>query len=140
MAWAPKRCEICGETLTLTLTSFTWPARSRASCSSAGLTIRQGPHQGAHKFDDDGNLGGLRDLVEGCVVGVDDPRQRLMALAAAGRAGRRGRTRFAWPQCPHRVSPLVMASLSRAVSGLVTSLPAGQRSASPARESLPWAL
>jgi hypothetical protein len=49
MAWAPNRCEICGEVSTFTLTSLTWPARSRASCSSAGLTMRHGPHQGAHK-------------------------------------------------------------------------------------------
>jgi hypothetical protein len=49
MAWASNRWEICGEVSTLTLTSFTRPARSRASCSSAGLTARQGPHQGAHR-------------------------------------------------------------------------------------------
>ena len=43
MAWAPNRCEIRGEVPAFTLTSLTWPARSRASCSSAGLTTRQGP-------------------------------------------------------------------------------------------------
>ena len=49
MAWAANRREICGEVSTLTLTSFTRPARSRASCSSAGLTARHGPHHGAHR-------------------------------------------------------------------------------------------
>jgi hypothetical protein len=49
MAWAPNRREMCGEVSTFTLISFTRPARSWASYSSAGLTMRQGPHQGAHK-------------------------------------------------------------------------------------------
>jgi hypothetical protein len=31
------------------LTSLTLPARSRASCPSAGLTMRQGPHHGARR-------------------------------------------------------------------------------------------
>jgi hypothetical protein len=44
-----NRWESCGETSTFTLTSFTCPARSRASWSSTGLTIRQGPDQGAHR-------------------------------------------------------------------------------------------
>ncbi len=49
MACAPNRWDTCGETSTFTLTSLTRPARSRASYSSTGLTMRQGPHQGAHK-------------------------------------------------------------------------------------------
>jgi len=34
-------------------------------------------------------------------------RRNRVPAAAAG-------TRFVWPQCPHRISPLAMASLSRA--------------------------
>ena len=56
MAWTPNRCETCGEVSTFTLTSLSLPARSRASCSSAGLTMRQGPHQGAHKSTTTGIL------------------------------------------------------------------------------------
>ena len=56
MAWTAKRREICGEVSTLTLTSLIFPARSRASCSSAGLTVRQGPHQGAHRSMTTGSL------------------------------------------------------------------------------------
>jgi hypothetical protein len=43
------------------------------------------------QVDEDGNLGALRDLTERGIVGVGDPRQRLMALAAARCPGRRGR-------------------------------------------------
>ena len=53
MAWTPNRSETCGEVSTLTLTSLTLPARSRASCSSAGLTMRQGPHQAQRSQDHD---------------------------------------------------------------------------------------
>src|SRR4249920_217400 len=48
MAWMVNRWESLGASSTLTLTSFTLPANSRDTCSSAGLTMRQGPHQGAH--------------------------------------------------------------------------------------------
>jgi hypothetical protein len=66
------------------LTSFTLPAGSRASCSSAALTMRQArtrPPAGG----DDRDRGRPRDLAEGGVAGVGDPRQGLMALAATGR-------------------------------------------------------
>jgi hypothetical protein len=83
MAWAPNRCEICGEVSTFTLTSLTLPARSRASCSSAGLTMRQGPHQGAHKSTRTGILTAsatspkvvsqtVRDLVAGSGIAFED--------------------------------------------------------------------
>ena len=56
MACTPNRCMAGGEVSTFTLTSLTLPARSRASCSSAGLTVRQGPDQGAHKSTTTGIL------------------------------------------------------------------------------------
>ncbi len=48
MAITLKRCCSLGESSTLTFTSLIRPASSVATCSSAGLTIRHGPHQGAH--------------------------------------------------------------------------------------------
>jgi len=54
------------------------------ACQIAGQLLKRGadhtagPAPGRPQIDDDGNLGGLRDLSEGCVVGVGDPRQRLM--------------------------------------------------------------
>jgi hypothetical protein len=41
-----KRCASWGASSTLTLTSSILPARSWARRSSAGLTMRQGPHHG----------------------------------------------------------------------------------------------
>ena len=49
MACTPKRCCSFGASSTLTLTSFSRPAISVASCSSAGLTMRHGPHHGAQR-------------------------------------------------------------------------------------------
>jgi hypothetical protein len=91
MAWPLKRCQICGDMSTFTLTSLTLPARSRASCSSAGLTMRQDPHHGARRSAMTRDPGGLGHLGEGCVVSVGDPRQRLVARAEAGCSRRRGR-------------------------------------------------
>jgi hypothetical protein len=49
------------------------------------------PAPGRPQVHDDRDLGGVCDLAERGIVGVGDPRQRLMALAAAGGPGRRGR-------------------------------------------------
>jgi hypothetical protein len=112
MAWTPNRCETCGDVSTFTLTSLTWPAKSRASCSSAGLTIRQGPHQGAHKSTTTGILAAsaTSPKVASSASAIHGSAswhlpQRGVPAAAAG-------TRLVWPQCPHRTSPPVMASLS----------------------------
>ena len=51
-----KRSDSFGVSSTFTLTSLTRPAYSRAICSSAGLTIRHGPHQGAHRSTSTGIL------------------------------------------------------------------------------------
>ena len=47
--WIPNRCWRPGALSTLTLTSLSLPGASAASCSSAGLTVRHGPHHGAQK-------------------------------------------------------------------------------------------
>src|SRR5207253_3052897 len=111
MAWTPNRCEICGEVSTFTLTSLTWPARSPASCSSAELTIRQGPHHVAHKSTTTGLL----------ADSATSPKVASSASAIQGRGWRhlphRGvpaaaaGTRLAVPQCPHLTTPPVMAPL-----------------------------
>src|SRR5437763_15482653 len=49
MLWAWKRRARPGAWSTLTLTSFTRPANVRARFSRTGLTIRHGPHHGAHR-------------------------------------------------------------------------------------------
>src|SRR5262249_10575526 len=115
MAWTPNRCEICGEVSTFTLTSLTLPARSRASCSSAGLTMRQGPHQGAHKSTTTGILAASATSAKvassaSAIHGSASWHvpQRGVPAAAVG-------TRLVLPQCPHRTSPLVMALLFRSV-------------------------
>src|SRR5258705_7676757 len=71
------------------------------ACQVAGELLERGadhaagPAPGRPQIDEDRNLGGLGDLAEGRVVGVSDPRQRPMALAAARRPGRCGR----YPVC-----------------------------------------
>ena len=44
-----NRSEICGASSTLSLTTFRRPACSRPTLSTAGETMRHGPHQGAQK-------------------------------------------------------------------------------------------
>src|SRR3954452_2333484 len=48
IACTSNRLLTCSDSSALTFTSFSRPASSPANCSSTGLTIRQGPHQGAH--------------------------------------------------------------------------------------------
>src|SRR5215204_6977475 len=54
--WASNRRLKFGDSSTLTLTSFSRPAISAASCSRTGLTRRQGPHQGAHRSTSTGSF------------------------------------------------------------------------------------
>src|SRR5262249_3736788 len=67
------------------------------ACQVAGELLQRGtdhaagPAPGRPQIDDDRNLGGFCHVAEGGVVGLGDPRQRLMALTAPGRPGRRGR-------------------------------------------------
>jgi hypothetical protein len=49
MLCTAKRRDNAGAASTLTLTSLTRPAYSFASRSSAGLTMRHGPHHGAQR-------------------------------------------------------------------------------------------
>src|ERR1700735_5065684 len=86
IACTPNRCCSRGASSTLTLTSLIFPAISVATFSRAGLTIRQGPHHGAHS----GNGRGLGDLGEVVLARVGDPRQRLVAVAALRVPRRRG--------------------------------------------------
>jgi len=56
MPCTANRSATPGASSTSTFTSFSSPARSRASCSSAGLTIRHGPHHGAHRSTSTGTF------------------------------------------------------------------------------------
>src|SRR5262249_42419746 len=84
------------------------------SCSSTGLTMRQGPHQGAHKSTMTGILAASATSAKvvssaSAIHGSGSWHlpQRGVPAAAAG-------TRFICPQCPQRISSLAMAPLSRA--------------------------
>ncbi len=102
MDCTPKRCCSLGESSTLTFTSFRRPAMSVATCASAGLTIRHGPHQGAHRSTTTGT-----DVRSATSAKVSSPAstiqgrglwqlpQRGIPAAAAG-------TRFLGPQFGHR--------------------------------------
>ena len=70
---------------TLTLTTLTRPACSRANASSIGLTIRHGPHHGAHRSMTTVGAAAVLDL-EGRLVCVDHPGEWLPARPAVGRA------------------------------------------------------
>src|SRR5260370_32497772 len=52
----PNRWERFGALSVLTLTSLSRPGRSFAICSTAGDTIRQGPHHGAQKSTSTGTV------------------------------------------------------------------------------------
>jgi hypothetical protein len=104
MACTPKRCWILGELSTLTFTSFTRPASSAATCTSAGLTMRHGPHHGAHRSTMTGTDAGLGYLGERVVAGVGGPGQRLMAVAAARDACRGRRDPVLAPAFGHLIS------------------------------------
>ena len=49
MLFAWKRAATLGDSSTLTLTALSCPASSRTTRSTAGPTIRHGPHHGAHR-------------------------------------------------------------------------------------------
>ena len=118
MAWAPNRCEIRGELPAFTLTSLTWPARSRASCPSAGLTIRQGPHQGARKPTRTGTLAApATSLTRWCrqhqrsTAAADDTCRNGVSLPLPpepgwpGRSARTGSARLPWLHYPRSRTP-----------------------------------
>ena len=121
---------------TFTLTSFTRPARSRASCSTAGLTMRQGPHQGACRSTMAGSLAAsatsAKEVSSASAIhgsGRCHLPQRGVPAAAAG-------TRFAWPQCPPRISPPAAASFSTPPPCRARFWPPS--GTAPGRPGLPW--
>ena len=100
-ACTEKRCDIAGALSTSTLTSLSCPARSVASCSSAGLTIRHGPHQVAHRSTstgtDDFSTTSSKSASPACVIHGSHWWQlahRGFPAAAAGALLR-------FPQCGH---------------------------------------
>ena len=105
-----------------------------------GADHAAGPAPGCPQVDDDRDLGGLGDLTEGGIVGVGDPRQRLMALAATGRPGRCGRHPVCLaavpapdqPACHGLIIPAITipAPVRQAGSGLAGAVPNQRESAS----------
>jgi hypothetical protein len=65
-----NRSAVRGAASTSTFTSFSWPARSLASCSSAGVTIRQGAHHVAHRSTSAGTLDCSRHIWYMLLVGA----------------------------------------------------------------------
>src|SRR5262245_34545086 len=111
IAWTAKRSDSFGASSTLTLTSLTSPARSVATCSSAGLTIRHGPHQGAHRSTSTGTaacsatsakVSSPASAIHGS--GLWQMPQRGVPEAAAG-------TRLVRPQFGHLISREAMSGL-----------------------------
>ena len=83
MDCTPKRCCSLGESSTLTFTSFRRPAMSVATCASAGLTMRHGPHQGAHRSTTTGT----------------DARSATSAKVSSPASTIQGSGLWQWPQC-----------------------------------------
>ena len=99
--WTSNRRLTSGLSSALTLTSLSLPASSPASFSRAGLTIRQGPHHGAHTSTSTGRLDSSTTAWNSSSLASTTQRsgvlhfpQRGMPLATAG-------TRFLAPQLPH---------------------------------------
>src|SRR6478752_3906320 len=99
--WTSNRRLTSGLSSALTLTSLRLPARSPASFSRAGLTIRQGPHHGAHTSTSTGRLDSSTTAWNSSSFASTTHRSgvlhfphRGMPLATAG-------TRFLVPQLPH---------------------------------------
>jgi hypothetical protein len=101
MDCTPNLCCSLGELSTLTLTSLILPASSVASCSSAGLTMRHGPHQGAHRSTSTGT-----DGASAIAAKVSSPASTihgsgLWQLPQCGVPFATAGTRFRRPQCGH---------------------------------------
>src|SRR5688572_885622 len=99
--WTSNRRLTSGLSSALTLTSLNLPASSPASFSRAGLTMRHGPHHGAHTSTSTGRLDSSTTLWNSSSFASTTQRsgvlhfpQRGMPLATAG-------TRFLAPQLPH---------------------------------------
>src|SRR5271170_6255985 len=103
MDCTPKRCCSLGESSTLTFTSFRRPARSVATCASAGLTIRHGPHQGAHRSTTTGT--DARSATSAKVFSPASTTQgsALWQLPQLGIPEAAAGTRFLRPQFGHRI-------------------------------------
>src|SRR3984885_6135088 len=101
IACTPNRCCSRGASSTLTLTSLIFPAISVATFSKAGLTIRQGPHHGAHRSTTTGT-----DAASAISAKVSSPASAihgsgLWQLPHCGCPDAAAGTRFLRPQFGH---------------------------------------
>ena len=86
IAWTSNRRLTSGLSSALTLTSLSLPASSPASFSRAGLTIRQGPHHGAHTSTSTGRLDSSTTAWNSSSFASTTQRSGVLALPAAGHA------------------------------------------------------
>jgi hypothetical protein len=102
MPCTSKRRDRAGEASTFTLTSFNRPAKSVASCSSAGLTVRHGPHHSAHRSTSTGT-----EAASTTVSNSSSPLSVIQGSGVAhfphlGTPDAPSGTRFFVPQLVHR--------------------------------------
>jgi len=114
IAW--KREASCGFSSTLTLTTLSEPARSPASCSRTGSTIRQGPHHGAQKSTRTGTLACVSaaklDSLAGTIHGSGDLQREQRGVPRGT-----GPTRFFTPQDAQEMIDAISASLDASACG-----------------------
>jgi hypothetical protein len=89
-----------------------FPTSSAASCASAGLTIRHGPHQGAHKSTSTGT-----DAFSASSAKLSSPASTihgsgLWQLSHRGVPGAAAGTRFRRPQFGHVTSSSAINKLA----------------------------
>src|ERR1700733_1689205 len=94
-----KSVGTAGDWSTSTLTSFNCPARSAASCSNAGLTIRHGPHQVAHKSTSTGTEAFSTTRAKSGPPAEAIHGSHWWQLAQRGFPSAAAGTRFRLPQC-----------------------------------------
>src|SRR4029079_19268354 len=85
----------------LTLTSLSLPASSPASFSRAGLTIRQGPHHGAHTSTSTGRPHSSTTAWNSSSAASTTQRSGVPHLPQRGMPSATAGTRFLAPQLPH---------------------------------------
>src|SRR5438105_65485 len=93
-----KRLPSVGALSVLTLATFSRPASSTPICSTAGLTIRQGPHQGAQKSTSTGTGLSSTTAWKLCSSASTSQGRGLPQFPHTGTPLASGRTRLAFPQ------------------------------------------
>ena len=140
-AWIWNRRPSAGARSTSTLTSLITPVRSVASCSSAGLTMRHGPHQVAQKSTSTGidarSATAAKSLSAASAIHGSECRQ----LPHRGTPSATDGTRLRLPQCG-QVTTVLRATTSAVIPPFqdlveTTSSPPSPRSGGSSRRPAP---